>query len=90
MATGYANVRKILATDTSTKASTTSVSTASVPAVSAPQMDYTPQTVTTATTSQEVQRLNQGRGDQRVYVVYSDIAQAGKQVAVQQAESSFR
>ena len=91
MATGYANVRKILATDTSKKASTSSVSTtSSVPAVSAPTVDYTPQTVTSATGAAEVERLNAGRGDQRVYVVYSDIAQAGRQVAVQQAESSFK
>lgn len=91
MATGYANVRKILATDTSKNASTSSVSTtSSVPAVSAPTVDYTPQTVTSATGAAEVERLNAGRGDQRVYVVYSDIAQAGRQVAVQQAESSFK
>lgn len=91
MATGYANVRKILATDTSTKATTASVSTSSAaPTVSAPAINYTPQTVSTATGAAEIERLNAGKGDQRVYVVYSDIAQAGKQVAVTQQESSFR
>lgn len=92
MATGYANVRKILATDTGTgsTASGISAATPTTPAFVAPQVDYSPQTVSTATGAQEIERLNAGRGDQRVYVVYSDIANAGKQVEVTQAESSFK
>ena len=91
MATGYANVRKILATDTGTgsTASGISAATPTTPAFVAPQVDYSPQTVSNATGAQEIERLNAGRGDQRVYVVYSDIANAGKQVEVTQAESSF-
>ena len=90
MATGYANVRKILATDTSGNASTASVSTSTATAaVSAPAVNYTPQTVSTATGAAEIERLNAGKGDQRVYVVYSDIAQAGRQVEVTKQESSF-
>ena len=92
MATGYANVRKILATDTGTgsTASGISAATPTTPAFVAPQVDYSPQTVSNATGAQEIERLNAGRGDQRVYVVYSDIANAGKQVEVTQAESSFK
>lgn len=92
MATGYANVRKILATDTGSgsTASGISAATPTTQAFVAPQVDYSPQTVSNATGAQEIERLNAGRGDQRVYVVYSDIANAGKQVEVTQAESSFK
>lgn len=92
MATGYANVRKILATDTGSgsTASGISAATPTTPAFVAPQVDYSPQTVSNATGAQEIERLNAGRGDQRVYVVYSDIANAGKQVEVTRAESSFK
>jgi hypothetical protein len=41
------------------------------------------------TNAEDEERLNEYQKAQRVYVVYSDIAQAGQQVAVQAAESSF-
>ena len=41
------------------------------------------------TNAQDEERLNGLQRSQRVYVVYSDIAQAGQKVAVQAAESTF-
>ena len=41
------------------------------------------------TNAQDEERLNELQKAQRVYVVYSDIAQAGQKVAVQAAESTF-
>ena len=41
------------------------------------------------TNAQDEERLNELQRSQRVYVVYSDIAQAGQKVAVQAAESTF-
>lgn len=41
------------------------------------------------TTASEEDRLNRMASDQRVFLVYSDVQQAGRQVEVQQEESSF-
>lgn len=88
---GIANVKKILATneDGSNAASITS-SSVSTPAVVTPPavIEQVPLTRTLTSASEE-ERLNQMASPQRVYVVYDDIAQAGRNVQVQQAESTF-
>ena len=88
IAAGLAQVKNILAVDTSGKS--TNVSMPSAPAiVSAPAVvQEVPLTRTMLDASQEL-RLNSSIQDQRVYVVYSDIEGAGKRVNVQRDESSF-
>ena len=88
IAAGLAQVKNILAVDTSGKS--TNVSMPSAPAiVSAPAVvQEVPLTRTMLDASQEL-RLNSSIQDQRVYVVYSDIEGAGKRVDIQRDESSF-
>ena len=88
IAAGLAQVKNILAVDTSGKS--TNVSMPSAPAiVSAPAVvQEVPLTRTMLDANQEL-RLNSSIQDQRVYVVYSDIEGAGKRVNVQRDESSF-
>ena len=47
------------------------------------------ETVRSLTGASEEERLNQMASDQRVYLVYSDVEQAGRRVQVQQSETSF-
>lgn len=91
---GIANVKKILSTkeDGSNAASVaaTPVSTPNIPAVVTPPavVEQVPLTRTLTSASEE-ERLNQMASPQRVFVVYDDIAQAGRNVQVQQTESTF-
>lgn len=55
----------------------------------APQVQTVVPITRVGTNAEDEERLNEYQKAQRVYVVYSDIAQAGQQVAVQAAESSF-
>lgn len=91
LASGIANVRQILATNTRTT-NTASATTASVAAsaVQAPAVIQEVAATRTLTTSTQEQQLNRIASDTRVYVVESDIAQAGKKVFVREGESVFR
>ena len=88
IAAGLAQVKNIISVDTSGKSM--SMPTQSAPAiVSAPAVvQEVPITRTMLDAGQE-DRINSKFKDQRVYVVFSDIENAGKRVNVQREESSF-
>lgn len=88
---GIANVKKILETQTSGAGSGTAGSPSpSVPAIVQPPAVIRQVPVTRSLTSaSEEERLNRMASDQRVYLVYSDVEQAGRQVRVQQEETTF-
>lgn len=87
--TGLANVKQIMAVDASGK-NTPSIGASVTPAiVSAPAVVQEVPVTRSLTSASEEERLNKMASNQRVYVVYSDIEQAGKHVEVQQGESSF-
>ena len=89
---GIANVKKIIATkeDGSNAASVAATPNISTPAVVTPPavIEQVPLTRTLTSASEE-ERLNQMAAQQRVFVVYDDIAEAGRNVQVQQTESTF-
>lgn len=91
---GIANVKNILSVDTLSSAAGSNISSAT-PSVSTPAIVTPPAVVQEVTTvrsltgASEEERLNQMASDQRVYLVYSDVEQAGKRVQVQHSESSF-
>ena len=93
LATGFMNLKNIMAVNTSS-GSGSGVSSAT-PTVSTPAIVTPPAvvqevaTVRSLTGASEEERLNQMASDQRVYLVYSDVEQAGKRVQVQQSETSF-
>lgn len=88
LATGFAQVKNIMAVDTSGK-STPNINGDVGAVVSAPAVvQEVPITRTITDTSVE-DRLNAKLADQRVILVYSDVEAFGKQVQVQRAESSF-
>lgn len=93
IATGLLSIKNIMAVNTSS-GSGSGVSSAA-PAVSTPAVVTPPAvvqevaTVRSLTGASEEERLNQMASDQRVYLVYSDVEQAGKRVQVQQSETSF-
>ena len=88
LAAGFALVKNIMSVDTSGK-STPNINGDVGAVVSAPAVvQEVPITRTTIDRDQE-ERLNANLSNQRVYVVYSDIEMAGKQVQVQRSESSF-
>lgn len=89
LATGWATVKKIQATDVSGKSSQVSAPSTQAATVNAPNIIMETPVVRTLTTSTEEQRLNRMAEDQRVYVVYSDIQGAGRKVAVTDKESTF-
>lgn len=95
---GLANVRSILSVNTGGKGSGGAGGAAGAvsPIVNPPAVIQQIPITRTLTSASEEERLNNiedntGRAadPQRVYVVYSDIAEAGRQVQVQQDESSF-
>ena len=92
MVAGIANVKKIIATkeDGSNAASVAATPNISTPAVVTPPavIEQVPLTRTLTSASEE-ERLNQMAAQQRVFVVYDDIAEAGRNVQVQQTESTF-
>lgn len=94
IATGLANIKSILSVDSSggtgygsSSSSGAAVSTPTV--VTPPAVVQEVTTVRSLTGASEEERLNQMASDQRVYLVYSDVEQAGKRVQVQQSETSF-
>ena len=93
LATGFMNLKNIMAVNISS-GSGSGVSSAA-PTVSTPAVVTPPAVVQEVTTvrsltgASEEERLNQMASDQRVYLVYSDVEQAGKRVQVQQSETSF-
>ena len=93
IATGFMNLKNIMAVNTSS--STGSGVSSATPTVSTPAVVTPPAVVQEVTTvrsltgASEEERLNQMASDQRVYLVYSDVEQAGKRVQVQQSETSF-
>lgn len=90
---GIANVKSILSVDTSSgfgsgvSSATPTVSTPAI--VTPPAVVQEVETVRSLTGASEEERLNQMASDQRVYLVYSDVEQAGRRVQVQQSETSF-
>lgn len=94
IATGLANIKSILSVDSSGGtgygSSTSTGAAVSTPAVvTPPAVVQEVATVRSLTGASEEERLNQMASDQRVYLVYSDVEQAGKRVQVQQSETSF-
>lgn len=94
IATGLANIKSILSVDSSGGtgygSSSSTGATVSTPAVvTPPAVVQEVATVRSLTGASEEERLNQMASDQRVYLVYSDVEQAGRRVQVQQSETSF-
>lgn len=92
LATGLGNVKNILSVDEKGETSAPSASsvTPGVPAVVTPPAVVQQVPLTrTLTSATEEERLNQMASPQKVYVVYSDIEGAGRQVDVVQHESTF-
>ena len=94
IATGLANIKSILSVDSSGGtgygSSSSSGAAVSTPAiVTPPAVVQEVATVRSLTGASEEERLNQMASDQRVYLVYSDVEQAGRRVQVQQSETSF-
>lgn len=94
IALGLANIKSILSVDSSGGTGYGSSSSAGA-AVSTPAVVTPPavvqevETVRSLTGASEEERLNQMASSQRVYLVYSDVEQAGRRVQVQQSETSF-
>lgn len=94
IALGLANIKSILSVDSSGGtgygSSSSSGAAVSTPAVvTPPAVVQEVETVRSLTGASEEERLNQMASDQRVYLVYSDVEQAGRRVQVQQSETSF-
>lgn len=94
IAIGLANIKSILSVDSSGGtgygSSSSAGATVSTPAVvTPPAVVQEVATVRSLTGASEEERLNQMASEQRVYLVYSDVEQAGKRVQVQQSETSF-
>ena len=94
IATGLANIKSILSVDSSGGtgygSSISTGATVTTPAVvTPPAVVQEVETVRSLTGASEEERLNQMASSQRVYLVYSDVEQAGRRVQVQQSETSF-
>lgn len=87
LAAGYANVRKIQQTKVGSGGGGGSVSTPAI--ATAPATPAGIQQVRTITGATEEERLNAMAGDQRVYLVYSDVEAAAKSRRVQVQETSW-
>lgn len=94
LATGFASINKIK----SQQVDKDNSGSGNVGAIAVPNQGgatFTPAVVAetpivrSLTSASEEERLNKMANDQRVYLVYSDVQAAGKQVDVQQSESSF-
>jgi hypothetical protein len=86
LASGYANIAKIRATDINSGGGNSGGATAfaSAPTIA---MDMPVANVVESATDEE--RLNERIGNQRVYILNSDIEASGKRVEVVNAETSF-
>ena len=100
LATGYANIAKIKAVNVDNPSESGGSSSSIGASVNPPAVIQQVPVTTTVTGAAEEALLNQmvtaqnatannTASAQRVYVVYSDIAQAGRRVAVQTSESTF-
>ena len=88
-AAGMAEVEKIRNTKIDKDSAPSTSASGMSAAVSAPVLpEEMPQT-RILTSAEDEDRLNRMAYDQRVYVVYSDIAQAGRRVQVRDAETTF-
>ena len=88
VAAGIANIAKIKATEVSTQG--TGSTTASVPAVvSAPTAEPSVRQVRSVTSASEEERLNQMAGEQRVYILDSDLQAADNARRVEVEETTF-
>ena len=89
VAAGMAEVEKIRNTDVDKDSAPSASSSGMSAAVSAPVLpEEMPQT-RILTSAEDEDRLNRMAYDQRVYVVYSDIEQAGRRVQVRDSEATF-
>ena len=89
IAAGMAEVEKIRNTDVDKDSAPSASSSGMSAAISAPVLpEEMPQT-RILTSAEDEDRLNRMAYDQRVYVVYSDIAQAGRRVQVRDSEATF-
>ena len=91
-ARGAASIASIASSSLSTGAAASQagqVSNLMNAGAAAPQVQTLVPITRVGTNAEDEERLNERQRAQRVYVVYSDIAQAGNQVAVQTAESSW-
>lgn len=94
IATGLANIKSILSVDSSGgtgygSSSSTGAAVSTPAVVTPPAVVQEVETVRSLTGASEEERLNQMASSQRVYLVYSDVEQAGRRVQVQQSETSF-
>lgn len=94
IAIGLANIKSILSVDSSGgtgygSSSSTGAAVSTPAVVTPPAVVQEVETVRSLTGASEEERLNQMASDQRVYLVYSDVEQAGRRVQVQQSETSF-
>ncbi len=92
IAAGFAQIKQIakVKPEGETSAPSASSATPGVPAVVTPPAVVQQVPLTrTLTSATEEERLNQMASPQKVYVVYSDIEDAGRQVDVVQHESTF-
>lgn len=92
LATGFASINKIKSQQVN-KDNSSSVGSVSMPnqggASVTPAVVADTPVMRSLTSASEEDRLNRMAGDQRVYLVYSDVQAAGRQVEVQDTESSF-
>lgn len=92
LATGFASINKIKSQQVN-KDNSSSVGSVSIPnqggASVTPAVVADTPVMRSLTSASEEDRLNRMAGDQRVYLVYSDVQAAGRQVEVQDTESSF-
>ena len=89
IASGVANIAKIKQQDTSKNNTSTATPTSVSAATSAPAVIQQVEVTRTLTGATEEARLNRMAEDQRVYLVYDDVEQAGRRVEVQDTESTF-
>ena len=93
IATGFMNLKNIMSVNTSSSSgsggSTATPSVGTPAIVTPPAVIQEVPVIRSLTGASEEERLNQMASDQRVYLVYSDVEQAGRQVRVQQSETSF-
>lgn len=92
LATGFASINKIKSQQVN-KDNSSSVGSVSIPnqggASVTPAVVADTPVMRSLTSASEEDRLNKMANDQRVYLVYSDVQAAGRQVEVQDTESSF-
>lgn len=92
LATGFASINKIKSQQVN-KDNSSSVGSVSIPnqggASVTPAVVADTPVMRSLTSASEEDRLNRMAKDQRVYLVYSDVQAAGRQVEVQDTESSF-